>query len=121
MNKTLEKLIQSGIPVQRAVFHSAVNNADNVPENYFALDSNNASRRVSMWYTQAGLICHQKTVKLHEDKYWIVPLPTVIFANLKNSVETEISDELVQALVVPAEQIVEPKKTRRVKPKVEIE
>lgn len=74
---TLKKLIDAGIPVSRAEFKMAVNNSDNVPENFFSEDSQNSSRRVSMLWTPIGLLCE------HKKKYFIVPSETVKFANIK--------------------------------------
>lgn len=61
MHPKLEKLIETGIPVVEAHFHSAVNNADKVPENYFSKDSDNPNRRSEMYATTADLlVCKQK-------------------------------------------------------------
>lgn len=75
MNPVLKHLIETGIPVSKAQFHAAVNNADNVPENYFSTESLNKSRQADMWWTPHTLVCHQK------GKYFGVPISTVIFAN----------------------------------------
>lgn len=82
------KLIETGIPVSKAQFHAAVNNADQVPENYFSCHSAVKSRQVKMWWTPHTLICHQK------DKYWGVPISTVIFANFINMDTPEIQKAL---------------------------
>lgn len=95
MNPILQSLINNGIPVSRAQFHSAVNNADQIPESTFSDDSPTPSRRVNMWYTPNGLVCHQKATKISgfvnkgEDRYFIVPLATIIFANFKKSDKLE--------------------------------
>jgi hypothetical protein len=75
MNSTLEKLIKTAIPVSKAQFHAAVNNSDQVPEHFFAADSQVKSRQVKMWYTPHTLIC------LHKNKYFGVPISSVLFAN----------------------------------------
>ncbi len=80
LHPNLEKMIKQGIPVSKAEFNAAVNNADNVPENYFSEDSNNSSRRAQMWLVPAGLLCMQK------GKYFLVP-PTFKYAHLKHEVE----------------------------------
>lgn len=79
MNQILQKLIETGIPIIKAQFHAAVNNADQVPEHHFSSESDRPSRRVKMWLTPQGLICYQKSA-LKKECYWIVPLPTIIFA-----------------------------------------
>ncbi len=122
MNKTLEKLIETGIPVTAAHFHAAVNNANKVPQTYFSQHSDVHERRVNMWYTQYGLVCHQKTAKTKEDRYFIVPLPTLIFANFginATTKEAEFPIKVETLTTVSEPQAV--KKTRRAKSKVEIE
>lgn len=79
MNKTLAKLIETGIPVTAAKFHTAVDNSEKVPESYYSAESNLKSRRIEMWYTPNGLVC------MHKDAYFIVPLANVIFANFKKN------------------------------------
>jgi hypothetical protein len=75
---TIRKIIERGIPVWRAEFHSAVNNSDNVPENYFSAESSVKSRNVKMWWINGdGLLC------LHKEKYFIVPSATVRFAKFE--------------------------------------
>ena len=74
---TISRLIESGIPVHKAEFQSAVNNSDGVPENQFSEASQNASRRVEMWWTSCGLIC------LHKDKYFVTPHANVKHAHFK--------------------------------------
>ncbi len=88
MNPYLQKLIETGIPVSQAKFHAAVNNANQTPENDFNVNSNSTERRVDMWYTSHGLVCHQKNVK-KQDCYWIVPLPSIIFANFSKQIDLE--------------------------------
>lgn len=63
MASKLEQLIKDGIPVNKAEFQSAVNNADNTPENTFSMKSENSSRRVEMWLHGSLLICRQKDAK----------------------------------------------------------
>lgn len=77
MNKLLAKLIEGGIPVKKAEFNLAVNNIDNVPETHFSEDSQNSSRRAEMYWTQAGLICGQKS------KWFVVPTGSVKYAHFK--------------------------------------
>lgn len=77
IHPNLKQLIELGIPVINVNFQSAVNNSDNIPETNFNAASNNASRRVKMWYSPDGLVCFQK------DKYFIVPLANVIFAKFE--------------------------------------
>lgn len=81
MNKTLQKMIETAIPVNYAQFHSAVNNSDKTPENYFSSTSAVPSRNVAMWYTPHTLICK------HKDKYFGVPTATCIFVNFDNTTE----------------------------------
>jgi hypothetical protein len=73
----VRQLIDSGIPVTKAVFQSNVNNSDNVPESTFNEDSQNKSRRVQMWWTPQGLLCKQK------DQFFLVPPANIIFVNFK--------------------------------------
>lgn len=74
----MEKLLQRGIPVWRAEFHTAVNNSDDVPENYFSNKSHVASRKIKMWWINGdGLLC------LHKEQYFIVPSATVKFAKFE--------------------------------------
>lgn len=89
LNKTLDKLIESAIPVYEAAFHAAVQNADKVPETSFNIHSDKASRKVKMWWTPHTLICCQKSTSTKELKYFGVPISTVIYANF----EHEIADK----------------------------
>lgn len=74
----LEKLLEKGVPVWRAEFHSSVNNADDVPENYFSNRSNVKSRHVDMWWVSGdGLLCN------HKGKWFLVPSSTVKFVNFE--------------------------------------
>lgn len=75
----IEALLRTAIPVSKAEFHAAVNNSDNVPENYFSEKSDNPSRRAEMWITAGGnlLICFQK------GKYFGVPAASVKYFNFK--------------------------------------
>lgn len=77
LNPGLKKLLDSGIPVTKAAFHATVSNGDDVPESAFSDKSNAPGRRVMMWWTPYGLICE------HKQKYFTVPLATVIYANFK--------------------------------------
>lgn len=75
----LKKMIERGIPVERAEFHSAVNNGDEVPENYFCKSSDKESRRVQMWWINGdGLLCCHHT-KTKGDIYFMVPSASVKF------------------------------------------
>lgn len=76
-NPLILKFIEGGIPVSRAEFHAAVNNVDGVPENMFSEKSENKGRRADMWWTPAGLICHQ------QGKYFVAPVATVRYAHFK--------------------------------------
>jgi hypothetical protein len=98
MNATLEKLVQTGIPVSKAQFHAAVNNADQIPENYFSVDSMVASRRAKMWSVPGEIILCQKNVR-KEDCYFAVPKSNIIFYNFTNQ---ETGKELLQELDVIA-------------------
>lgn len=61
---TLQRLIDNSLPVTEAYFHSAVNNADKVPENNFSDTSASPTRRVNMWQCIAApiMIFEQKGV-----------------------------------------------------------
>lgn len=84
MNEILAKLIKNAIPVREAQFHSAVNNADKTPENYFSDDSNVASRRVQMWQTNEFLILKQRNAQ-KEDVYFYTPNANVRFGFFKKT------------------------------------
>lgn len=73
----IDQLRAGGIPVIKAEFHAAVNNAKDIPENGFNDASLNASRRADMWWTKAGLLCFQS------GKYFLVPEATVKFCHFK--------------------------------------
>jgi len=74
----LKKLIDRGIPTWRAEFHSAVNNTDDVPENYFSSESNVKSRNVKMWWINGdGVLC------LHKGKFFMVPHANVKFVKFE--------------------------------------
>lgn len=74
----LQMTWEHGIPIWRAEFHSAVNNGDDVPENYFSSKSTVKSRNVEMrWIKGDGLWC------LHKGQYFIVPAATVKFAKVQ--------------------------------------
>lgn len=49
MDPLIKKMMETGIKSISVQFHAAVNNADNVPENYFSDESNVPSRRVETW------------------------------------------------------------------------
>jgi hypothetical protein len=68
-----------GIPVWRAEFLHAINNADDVPENNFSTRSPTKSRQVEMWWIPGdGLLCFQ-----HE-KYFFVPSAQVRFVKFES-------------------------------------
>lgn len=72
------EFLKNAIPVWRAEFHSAVNNGDDVPENYFSSKSQVKSRNVQMWWVKGdGLWC------LHKGQYFVVPAATVKFAKIQ--------------------------------------
>jgi hypothetical protein len=74
----LKKLLERGIPVWRAEFHSAVNNSDDVPESYFSSKSAVKSRQVDMWWINGdGLLCY------HKGTYFLVPSATVKFVKFE--------------------------------------
>jgi len=76
----VRKLLDKGIPVWRAEFHSAVNNSDDVPETNFSSKSHTASRNVRMWWVSGdGLLC------LHKGEYFMVPGATVKFCKFEKS------------------------------------
>lgn len=74
----LDTIIKNGIPVWKATFQAAVNNGDEVPENYFSNKSILKSRHVEMWLCSGGqiLICRQKTKT--ETKVFCVPAANCI-------------------------------------------
>ena len=75
MNPTFKRMLASGVPVYYAEFHNAVNNSDNVPENFFSRDSQVKSRNVDMfWIPMDGILCH------HKAKYFMVPSSNVKMA-----------------------------------------
>ncbi len=91
MHATLAKLIESGMQVDKVQFHAAVNNADNIPENYFSAFSNVPSRRAKMWLTPTMLICLQKNIK-NEDVYFWVPTSTCIFGHFTKQDQEDEND-----------------------------
>jgi hypothetical protein len=80
IQKTILRLMESGIPCRLAKFHSAVDNAYRVPESYFSFDDQNKNRKADLWYTTTGLLCRQLDPK-GEGIFFIVPLSNVIFAH----------------------------------------
>lgn len=77
MHPKLKALIETGIPVEEAFFHSAVNNGDKVPQNNFSIHSNDKGRVVEMWDTPAGLVCR------HNGLCFRVPEPNIKFLNYR--------------------------------------
>lgn len=75
----LDILSEGGLSVMRADFHAAVNNAQDVPENYLSEKSDNPSRRAEMWLTAGGnlLICKQN------GKWFGVPAASCKFFKFK--------------------------------------
>lgn len=57
MNPTLKKLIETGIPLEEANFHSAVNNGQRVPGSCYSTKSQNKDRQCEMWLNGHLLIC----------------------------------------------------------------
>lgn len=82
-DKVLRKLIETGIPVSAAHFQNAVNNGDQVPENFFSMDSQNPSRRVEMWLTMAQVLVYS-----HKGKYLWTPNANVKFGQFTNAETT---------------------------------
>lgn len=71
-------MMERGVPVWRAEFHSAINNVDDIPENYFSNKSSVVSRHVKMWWINGdGLLCYQK------ERYFFVPSSTVKFVKFE--------------------------------------
>jgi hypothetical protein len=68
----LKKIINTGIPLRKVRFKAAVDNADDVPESQFSDDSNNRSRRASMWWTGNAILVIQKNSN-GEEVYFGVP------------------------------------------------
>lgn len=77
MNLRLQKLIESGIPISKAVFQSAVNNGRGEPETNFSSASTHIGRQVEMWLTPIGLICY------HSTKYFGTPLANIVSFEFK--------------------------------------
>jgi hypothetical protein len=79
-SKPIDRLVQmwdAGIPVERARFHSDVNNADQTPEGEFNDGSDKSSRRVEMRLTPQGLMCYQRSHMTKKDVYFMVSHATV--------------------------------------------
>lgn len=76
----LKQLFDAGVPIKRANFFSAVNNADGTPENYFSALSDAPARRVEMAIIPNGtIVCRQKTTK-GEIRYFLAGPANVISA-----------------------------------------
>lgn len=70
----LKKCLDRGIPAWYASFQSAVNNADDTPENFFSSKSSLKSRNVRMWWINGdGLLC------CHKGEWFTVPAANVRF------------------------------------------
>jgi hypothetical protein len=74
----LDKMIQQSIPVSKAQFVKAVDNAQNTPEAGFDINSNVPGRRVEMYLSPIGLICKQGNQTFSTP---LSNLVKVIFAN----------------------------------------
>ncbi len=85
MNPHLKALIEIGIPVKRAIFQTAVNNAGNIPCHQFDVKSDKKDRRADMWSTPSTLVCHQK------GHYWEVPKSNIIQCDF---LAEEVKDEV---------------------------
>lgn len=57
--EAIDLLINTGIPVCKAEFIHAINNADNVPESNFSSNANTKSRKAQMWWHPWGILCFQ--------------------------------------------------------------
>lgn len=81
----LDRLIESGLPVAKAEFHAAVNNADDVPESYLSDKSDKPTRKADMWLTAGGsvLICIQKRKKDGSKFYFGVPAASIKYVHFK--------------------------------------
>jgi len=74
----IELMIASGIPVIRAEFIHAVNNAEDVPEHNFSTTSPTKTRKAQMWWIPGdGLLCFQNK------KYFFVPTGMVKFVKFE--------------------------------------
>ena len=74
-NEQLQKMIKSGIPVKKAVFHQAIANGYKEPETNFASDDVKVGRRVDMWLTPNLLICFQN------DRYFATPHANLVYVS----------------------------------------
>lgn len=72
-HKQLQKLIEGGIPVKKAVFHQGVANGFLDPETNFSQDDPKVGRRVQMWLTPTLLICYQNGL------YFATPTANVVY------------------------------------------
>jgi hypothetical protein len=91
----LEKMIEErGIEVELAVFHEAVNNADQIPEMQFSLASDKASRQAEMYLTPIGMVVKQKRKNL--TKYIVVPDANCKFMHVKGAAIDEKEKKSVQ-------------------------
>jgi hypothetical protein len=72
--RTLSHLFETGIPVDKTVFKQAVDNGNNIPQNFFSADSNNLEKQVPMRITPVGIVC------FHKGKYIRVPDSNTIFS-----------------------------------------
>ena len=80
----LFSLIAHSTPISTAVFHQAVNDSNNTPQQFFSETSDKKERKAEMWYSHAGLICKHKKLKGKDEYgYIIVPHANVIFAHVK--------------------------------------
>jgi hypothetical protein len=68
----LQKIIDSGIPLRKCIFQSAVNNGLGTPEHQFDQSSGSKDRHVNMWLTPVGVVCE------HKGKYFGTPSANVM-------------------------------------------
>ena len=73
VNDAVTKMIKSGIPVKKVVFHQAVANGYKEPETSFSSDDPKTGRRVQMWLTPTMLIC------LQNDEYFASPHANLVY------------------------------------------
>lgn len=78
----LERIKKNGILLSSATFNSAVNGADQTPEDYFDISSNKQTRRAKMYLLPTGaILCEQEDMH-GKVKTFFVP-PTYKFAHIK--------------------------------------
>lgn len=71
-SKQILDLVETGIPLQMAVFHRTVRSVLGEPETaFYSSGSNKPSRTANMWYTPHGLVVEQR------GHYKIIPLANI--------------------------------------------